>query len=123
MLREPGTKTPADLATIEEELAQVQGDIEATVAQRDDLRTVTQTVRVDISYVGLAAQAGGVDLSPISRAGSGIVVTLVQSVAALISFAAAIVPWLPLIALLAWTARCGIRRWRAGTSPAQIQAK
>jgi hypothetical protein len=123
MLREPATKTPADLATIEKELAQVQGDIEAIVAQRDYLLTITQTVRVNISYVGLAAQAGGIDLSPISQAGSGIVTTIVRSVAALISFVAAIVPWLPLIALLAWAARRGLRRWRARTTWAQTQAE
>src|SRR5215467_8344397 len=109
MLREPGTKSPADLATIEKELAQVQGDIEALAAQRDYLRTVTETVRVNISYVGRAAQAAGVDLSPIFGAGRGIVETLVQSVAALISFLAAVVPWLPLVALLAWAGRRAIR--------------
>jgi hypothetical protein len=83
----------------------------------------TQTVRVNISYVGLAAQTGGIDLSPISRAGSGIVATLVQSVAALISFVAAIIPWLPLIALLAWAARRGLLHWRARKTPAQTQAE
>src|SRR5262245_6119710 len=34
MLKDPGAKSPADLAAIEKELAQVQGDIEATIAQR-----------------------------------------------------------------------------------------
>jgi hypothetical protein len=118
MLREPGTKSPADLATIEKELAQVQGDIEAIVAQHDYLRTITETVRVNVSYVGLAAQAAGIDLSPISRAGSGIVATLVQSVANLISFLAAVVPWLPLVALLMWGGRRAFRRWRARSTAA-----
>jgi hypothetical protein len=113
MLREPGPRSSADLATIEKELAEVQGDIEGIVAQRDYLRTITETVRVNISYIGLAAQAGGVDLSPISRAGSSIGATLVESIAVLISFLAAIVPWLPLLALLAWAARRALRRWRA----------
>jgi hypothetical protein len=116
MLREPGPKSPADLTTIEKELAEVQGDIEGIVAQRDYLRTITETVRVNVSYVGLAAQAGGIDLSPISRAGSSIGATLVGSVAVLISFLAAIVPWLPIFALLAWAARRAIRRWRARTA-------
>lgn len=118
MLREPGTRSAADLATIEKELAQVQGDIEGIVAQRDYLRTITETVLVNVSYLGLAAQAGGLDLSPISRAGNNIGATLVQSVAALISFLASAVPWLPLIALLGWAARRGLRRWRARTTPA-----
>jgi len=118
MLREPGTKSAADLATIEKELAQVQGDIEGIVAQRDYLRTITETVRVNISYEGFAAQVAGVDLSPISRAGNNIGGTLVQSVAALISFLASVVPWLPFVALFAWAARRGLRRWRARTAPA-----
>jgi len=117
MLREPGTKNPADLATIEKELAQVQGDIEALVAQRDYLRTITETVRVNIAYVGRAAQAAGIDLSPIFRAARGIVEILVQSVAALIFFLAAVVPWLPLMALLAWAGRRAIRRWRSRATP------
>jgi len=113
MLREPGAKSPADLVTIEKELAQVQGDIEAIAAQRDYLRTLTETVRVDIAYVGLAAQTAGFDLSPVDRAFNGIGATLIQSVAALISFLAAIVPWLPLAALVLWATRRGFRRWKA----------
>jgi hypothetical protein len=116
MLQEPGPKSPAELATIEKELAEVQGDIESIAAQRDYLRTITETVRVNVSYVGLAAQAGGIDLSPISRTVSSIGATLVGSAAVLISFLVAIVPWLPIFALLAWAARRARRRWRARTA-------
>jgi hypothetical protein len=42
MLKDPAAKSAADLATIEKELAQVQGDIEAIVAQRDYLRSPTR---------------------------------------------------------------------------------
>jgi hypothetical protein len=118
MLQEPGTKSPADLITIEKELAQVQGDIESIVAQRDYLRTITETVHVVIRYDGLAAEAAGVDLSPINQAGKNIGATFVVSVAALISFLAAIAPWLPLIALLAWGVRRALRRWRSARSAA-----
>jgi hypothetical protein len=118
MLHDPGTKSAADLAAIEKELAQVQGDIETVTAERDYLRTITETVRVDISYSGLAAQAGGIDLSPIRYAASGMGQTAVGSVAALISFAAAIVPWLPLIAIAIWGVRRGLRAWRARKAPA-----
>jgi uncharacterized protein DUF4349 len=113
MLKDPGAKSAADLAAIEKELAQVQGDIEAIVAQRDYLRTLTDTVRVDITYRGVAAQAGGFDVSPIKQAVDGIGRTLVGSVAALISFLAAAVPWLPVIALVVWGGRRAMRRWRA----------
>jgi hypothetical protein len=113
MLRDPGTKSAADLAMIEKELAQVQGDIETIVAQRDYLRTITQTARVDISYFGIAAQAGGLDLSPVQRAVNGIGRTVIESAAALISFVAAALPWLPFIALVIWGVRRGVRRWRS----------
>jgi hypothetical protein len=118
ILREPGTKTATELITIEKELAQVQGDIESTIAQLDYLRTLTETVHVVVTYDGLAAQAAGIDLSPLTRAGTNIGSTLVWSTASLISFVAAVVPWLPLIALAAWGVRRAIRRWRATRSAA-----
>jgi hypothetical protein len=113
MLRDQTVKTAADLITIEKELAQAQGEIETIVAQRDNLRTRTDTVRVDIFYAGAAGQFGGVDLTPIHQAISGIGQTVVSSVSWLISFLAALVPWLPVIAFFWWAARRGIRRWRA----------
>ena len=112
MLRDSGQKSAADLAVIEKELAGVQGDIEAATAQREYLRTITETIKVDIAYQGLAAQVGGINLSPIDYALKGVGRTMVGSVAALISFVAAIVPWIPLIALLAWGVRRGLRHWR-----------
>jgi hypothetical protein len=112
ILREPGTKSTADLIVIEKELAQVQGDIEAATAQRDYLRTITETVRVDITYVGLSAQVATIDLSPINRAVRSVGDTFAQSVAALISFLATIIPWIPLLAFVAWGARRAFRWFR-----------
>src|SRR5258708_5598992 len=105
MLRDQTVKTAADLITIEKELAQAQGDIETFVAQRDNLRTRTDTVRVDIFYAGAAGQFGGVDRTPIHQAISGIGQTVVSSVSWLISFLAALVPCLPVIALFCWAPR------------------
>ncbi len=113
MLRDQSVKTAADLITIEKELAQAQGDIETIVAQRDSLRTRTDTVRIDITYAGVTGQVGGVDLTPIQQSISGIGQTLVGSVSWLIASLAALLPWLPVIALVWWIARRGIRRWRA----------
>jgi hypothetical protein len=59
MLRDQSVKAAADLITIEKELAQAQGEIEAMTAQRDSLRTRTDTVRINISYTGAAVQFGG----------------------------------------------------------------
>ena len=113
MLRDPGAKTTADIVAIEKELAQVQGDIETATAQRDYLRTTTETVRVDISYNGQAPLVGGVDFDPIVRAVSSIGQTLVGSVATLIWFLTLVVPWLPLVAFLVWIVRRSLVRRRA----------
>jgi len=116
MLRDPASKSAADLAAIEKELAQAQGDIEAAIAQRDYLRTITETVRVDITYDGRPGVVGGYDLSPIKRAADGIGQTLITSLASLIITLTAAVPWLPLVVLLVWGIRRGVRRWRARTA-------
>ena len=57
MLHDQSVKTAGDLITIENELAQVQTDIEAVTAQRDQLPTRTDMVRIEISYVGAAGQS------------------------------------------------------------------
>jgi hypothetical protein len=113
MLRDPAAKSAADLAAIEKELAQAQGDIEAAIAQRDYLRATTETVRVDITYDGRPAVVGGYDFSPIKRAADSIGQTLITSLASLIVALAAAVPWLPLVMLVVWGIRRGLRRWRA----------
>ena len=112
MLAAPGTRTVADLVAVEKELAQVQGDIEAAQAEYDYLRTLTDTVKIFISYSGPVAQVGGVDFSPISYALAGMGDTFVSSVAGLLVFVAATVPWMPVIILLIWLIRLLWRRWR-----------
>ena len=112
MLHDPGTKSAADLAAIEKELAQVQGDIEAAIARRDLPRALTETVTVDVNYNGISVRAGSIDFYPIEQAVRGIGQTVVVSVAALISFIAALVPWAPLIILVVWVTRRGFRKWK-----------
>src|SRR5258708_1310631 len=113
MLKEPGSKSAADLVAIEKELAQAQGDIEAAIAQRNYLRTITETVRVDIVYDGRPVVVAGYDFSPIKRAADGIGQTLITSVASLIVALAAVVPWLPVIVFVLWGVLWSFRRWRA----------
>jgi hypothetical protein len=112
MLKDPATKSTADLLAIEKELALIQGDIESATAQRDYLRTITDTVRVDISYDGIVAEVGGVNLAPLKRAASEFGDTVLTSLATLIYVFAALLPWLPVILLLGWAIRRGVRRWR-----------
>jgi hypothetical protein len=117
MLRDPAPKSTADLVTLERELAQVQGEIEAGTAQRDYLRTITGTVKVNIAYRGSVAKAAGLDISPIAMALRDTGSVFVQSLAKVIVFIAALVPWLPLIYLAFWLIRRMIRRWRAPKTP------
>jgi len=119
MLNDPATKPVADLIAIEKELVQAQGDIESATTQRNYLRTITDTVQVDITYDGHQVVVAGYDFSPIKRAVNSIGGTFATSVASLITFAAAIVPWLPVIVLLVWGARRGLRRWRTARSTAR----
>lgn len=116
MLKDPGTKSAADLLAIEKELTQVQGDIESATAQRDYLRTLTDTVRVDVSYEGTGVLTAGIDFYPIREAVMAIGRTFTWSVAELITFLAAALPWIPLVALLAWVLRRAIRRRRSAST-------
>ena len=116
MLKDPNTKTTADLLAIEKELTQVQGDIEAAIAQRDYLRTITETVRVDISYVGAAPLTAGIDFYPLRQAASSSGQTMAMSAATLVTFLAASLPWLPLVALLGWGIRRLFRRRKAAAA-------
>jgi Domain of unknown function (DUF4349) len=113
MLNDPATtKSVADLVAIEKELVQAQGDIESATTQRNYLRTITETVQVDITYDGRQVVVAGYDFSPIKRAVDSIGGTFAMSVASLITLVATAVPWLPVIALLVWGARRGLHRWR-----------
>jgi hypothetical protein len=116
MLKDPNTKATADLLAIEKELSQVQGEIETAIAQRDYLRTITDTVRVDISYSGVAPLTAGVDFNPLQQALSSSGQTIASSAAQLVRFLAASLPWLPLVALLAWGIRRFFRRRRAAAA-------
>jgi len=119
MLNDPATKSVTDLIAIEKELVQSQGDIESATTQRNYLRTITDTVQVDISYDGRQVVVAGYDFSPIKRAVDSIGGTFATSVASLITFVAAAMPWLPVIVLLLWGARRGLRRWRAARNDAR----
>jgi hypothetical protein len=116
MLKDPNTKTTADLLAIEKELTQVQGEIEAAVAQRDYLRTITETVRIDISYVGATPLTAGIDFYPLRQAASASGQTMASSAATLVTFLAAALPWLPLVALLGWGVRRLFRRRKAAAA-------
>jgi hypothetical protein len=110
MLTQAGTNV-ADLVAVEKQLADVQGTIESETAQRDYLRTLTDTVKVDVSYNGVVQQAGSFDISPIRIALDNFLTTLTESIGILIVCLATALPWLPLAVLAAWVLRRLLRRW------------
>jgi hypothetical protein len=112
MLKDPAAKTTADLLAIEKELSLIQADIESATAQRDYLRTITDTVRVDISYDGIVAEVAGLEFGPLKRAMGDFGATALNSLATLIYLTAALLPWLPVFVVLGWMVRRGLRRWR-----------
>ncbi|MCC8953770.1 DUF4349 domain-containing protein [Bradyrhizobium sp. Pear77] len=117
LLRDQSPKSAADLVAIEKELAQAQANVESITAHHDNLRARTDMVRVEVAYLGAASLLGGADLTPIHQAIRAVGETAVSSVAALITTIVAIVPWLPVIALIWWLARRGLRRWRSRKVP------
>jgi hypothetical protein len=109
MLKQAGTGV-GDLVAVEKQLADVQGAIESETAQRDYLRTITDTVMVDVSYNGLIQQAGPVDLSPIRVAFDRFVQTVIESFGDMVGWVAYALPWLPLAALAGWGVLWIVRR-------------
>lgn len=109
MLKQAGTSV-ADLVAVEKQLADVQGAIESETAELNYLRTITDTVQVDVRYNGLVQQAGRLDISPIRLALDDFAHTVIESLGTLILFTATALPWLPLAALAGWVLRLLLRR-------------
>ena len=115
MLKDPAARSTTDLLAVERELAQVQGDIEAASAQHDYLRTITETVRVDISYMSIIARQGAIDLyagqfkQTFLQSGGA----LLRLLAGLITLLVGALPWAPFVALMAWGGRRVVRRRQA----------
>ncbi len=109
LLQQSGASV-TDLVAVERQLAEVQGTIESETAQRDYLRTITDTVKVDVSYNGLIQQAGPLDISPIRAAIDDVPRTMIGSLGDVIGWVAYALPWLPLAAVAGWVLRMLIRR-------------
>jgi hypothetical protein len=112
LLKEPGQRPIGELAALEKQISDIQGEIESATAQRDYLKTITETIKVEVTYFGQPDTVAGIDFSPLRWAFSDSLVTLIGSAAQLVTFIAAALPWLPLFAFVFWLGR----RWRRRAS-------
>jgi hypothetical protein len=116
MLRDTVTKrTMADLLAIQRTLSDTQAELDAMATQRKVLGQQTSKQHIQIQFMPKRALVrGGDSYNPMMKALRNAGAVLAESVGALITFAAAVLPWFLLVVLPAgWLARVLWRRRRA----------
>lgn len=116
MLRDTVTKrTMADLLAIQRTLSDTQAELDASATQRKVLAQQTGKQHIQIQFTPQRALVGSGDgYSPMRQALRNAGAVLAESVGALITFVAAVLPWLVLAVLPAgWLVRVLWRRRRA----------
>jgi hypothetical protein len=107
LLATPGASVK-DLAEIEAQLARAQAELDSAAGRRQALAQETEKVAITIDIRPRREIAEAGVLAPITAAFKSIGHTLAQSVAVLITFIVAVLPWLLLLVPVAWA----WRRWR-----------
>ena len=100
--------TVKDLAEVEAQLARVQSELDGYAGRRLALAQETEKVAVAVEIRPRRAIAEAGVFTPVGEALVAIGHTFAQSLAVLIAFLVAIVPWAALLAALVWA----WRRWR-----------
>jgi hypothetical protein len=116
MLRDTVTKrTMADLLAIQRTLSDTQVELDAIATQRKVLEQQTSKQHIQIQFTpSRTLVQGGRSYNPMMRALREAGSVLAESVGALITFLAAVLPWLLLVGLpLGWLVRVLWRRRRA----------
>ncbi|MET3497703.1 DUF4349 domain-containing protein [Variovorax boronicumulans] len=119
MLRDTVTKrTMADLLAIQRTLSDTQAELDAIATQRKVLEQQTSKQHIQIQFTPTRTLSqGGTSYNPMMRALREAGSVLAESVGVLITFLAAVLPWLLLVGLpLAWLVRVLWRRRRQGAS-------
>ena len=108
MLAKPSAKV-SDLVEIQEKLTEVQSELDSEAAQRKILANETEKIAVEINFrIEVASRRRSV-FAPIGAAFRDSGYNLSESVATLIAFVIAILPWLVALILVIWIIR---KLWR-----------
>jgi hypothetical protein len=103
----------ADLLEVERELAQVQGEIDATQSELAMMRARVATSDVKIHYQSTASVPPNGAWAPIGRALGSVAGIFAMTLAVMIRLAAIVLPW----AVVAWVIYWAVRRLRPDLLP------
>lgn len=112
MLATPGAKL-SELIEVERELTRVQSELDSLATQRKVLAQETEKVRVLITFQARSAILQPGVWSPVKQAFQHAGHVFAGSIASLISFVAAMSPWLVVALPLAWGLKAWWRRSKA----------
>ena len=99
-----------DVIEVERELSRVQGELDSLTGRRRALANETEKVAVRVEFRAPRSIAGRSFAAPIARAARGAASVLAESIAALVTFVVAILPWLLLIVPFFWICLKLVRR-------------
>ena len=107
----------SDLLGVERELSRVQGEIDATESTLTAMRTRVAMSALTIDYRSIASGVAGGLFAPLRYAFANILIAVVDSTGALVTFVGALLPWLAVGTLAVWLLIRRRRRARRAAPP------